>query len=84
MKVLVTDAAGLIGSHLGMRPPERGDEVVGFDHISDCYDVNLQKARLARFKDHPDNTRKALGKPSGSVICDVKSIPAKDVVDGRL
>ena len=52
MKVLVTGTAGFIGSHLAMRLLERGDEVVGFDNMSDYYDVNLKKTRLAHFKDH--------------------------------
>ena len=30
--------------------------MVGFDNMSDYYDVNLKKARLARFKDHPNYT----------------------------
>jgi len=56
MKVLVTGTAGFIGSHLAMRLLERGDEVVGFDNMSDYYDVSLKKARLARFIDHPNYT----------------------------
>ena len=56
MKVLVTGTAGFIGSHLAMRLLERGDLVVGFDNMSDYYDVNLKEARLARFKDHPNYT----------------------------
>ena len=56
MKVLVTGTAGFIGSHLAMRLLDRGDQVVGFDNMSDYYDVNLKKARLARFMDHPNYT----------------------------
>lgn len=56
MKILVTGTAGFIGSHLAMRLLERNDEVVGFDNMSDYYDVNLKKARLARFMDHPNYT----------------------------
>ena len=56
MKVLVTGTAGFIGSHLAMRLLDRGDEVVGFDNMSDYYDVELKKARLARFIDHPNYT----------------------------
>ncbi|QOW22824.1 MULTISPECIES: NAD-dependent epimerase [Lysobacteraceae] len=56
MKVLVTGTAGFIGSHLAMRLLERGDEVVGFDNLSDYYDVTLKQARLARFMDHPGYT----------------------------
>ena len=53
MKVLVTGTAGFIGSHVAQRLLERGDEVVGFDSLNDYYDVELKKARLARFMDHP-------------------------------
>ncbi|MEO8777947.1 MAG: NAD-dependent epimerase [Rhodanobacter sp.] len=53
MKVLVTGTAGFIGSHVAMRLLERGDDVVGIDNLSDYYDVELKKARLARFIDHP-------------------------------
>ena len=56
MKVLVTGTAGFIGSHVAMRLLERGDEVIGFDNLSDYYDVNLKKARLARFMDNPNYT----------------------------
>src|SRR5580700_6460351 len=53
MKILVTGTAGFIGSHVALRLLERGDEVIGFDNLNDYYDVNLKKARLARFMDHP-------------------------------
>ncbi len=56
MRILVTGTAGFIGSHLAMRLLDRGDEVIGFDSLSDYYDVNLKKARLARFMDHPNYT----------------------------
>ena len=56
MKVLVTGTAGFIGSHVAIKLLERGDEVIGFDSMSDYYDVNLKKARLARFIDHPNYT----------------------------
>jgi len=56
MKVLVTGTAGFIGSAVAMRLLERGDEVVGVDNMSDYYDVELKRARLARFADHPRYT----------------------------
>ena len=56
MKILVTGTAGFIGSHVAMQLLARGDEVIGLDNLSDYYDVNLKKARLARFMDHPRYT----------------------------
>lgn len=47
MKILVTGAAGFIGSNLMGRLAERGDEVVGLDNINDYYDVRLKHGRLA-------------------------------------
>ena len=54
MRVLVTGTAGFIGSTLALRLLARGDQVVGVDNLSDYYDVNLKKARLARFMQHPN------------------------------
>ncbi|HJQ10165.1 MAG TPA: NAD-dependent epimerase [Gemmatimonadaceae bacterium] len=53
MRILVTGTAGFIGSAVAIKLLERGDEVVGLDNMNDYYDVNLKKARLARFKDNP-------------------------------
>lgn len=46
MKILVTGAAGFIGSKLMMMLASRGDEVVGVDNINDYYDVRLKYGRL--------------------------------------
>ncbi len=54
MRVLVTGTAGFIGSTLALRLLARGDEVVGIDNLNDYYDVELKKARLARFLQHPN------------------------------
>lgn len=48
MRILVTGAAGFIGSKLSERLLERGDEVLGFDNLNDYYDPKLKEARLAR------------------------------------
>ncbi len=53
MNVLVTGAAGFIGSALTLRLLERGDRVVGVDNLNDYYDVRLKDARLARLLSHP-------------------------------
>ena len=56
MKVLVTGAAGFIGSTLTLRLLERGDTVIGIDNHNDYYDPSIKEARLARFVNHPNYT----------------------------
>lgn len=47
MKILVTGAAGFIGSKTAMMLAERGDEVVGIDNVNEYYDVRLKYGRLS-------------------------------------
>src|SRR5437660_11602371 len=53
MSVLVTGAAGFIGSHVSQALLARGDAVIGLDNLNDYYDVALKRARLARLEDKP-------------------------------
>ncbi len=48
MRILVTGAAGFIGSALSERLLARGDEVLGYDNVNSYYDPTLKEARLAR------------------------------------
>ncbi len=50
MNILVTGAAGFIGSFVARKLLDRGDIVVGLDNLNDYYDVDLKKARLARLQ----------------------------------
>jgi UDP-glucuronate 4-epimerase len=52
MRVLVTGAAGFIGSALSERLLARGDSVLGYDNVNDYYDPALKGARLARLAPH--------------------------------
>ena len=48
MKVLLTGAAGFIGSHVSRLLLDRGDSVVGLDNLNAYYDPQLKRDRLAR------------------------------------
>jgi UDP-glucuronate 4-epimerase len=48
MKILVTGAAGFIGSHSCCALTDRGHELLGVDNLNDYYDPALKQARLAR------------------------------------
>ena len=48
MAILVTGAAGFIGSHVSHHLLDRGDEVIGVDDLNAYYDPKLKEARLAR------------------------------------
>jgi UDP-glucuronate 4-epimerase len=56
MKVLITGAAGFIGSALALRLLARGDQVIGLDNLNDYYDPGLKRARLARTTAEPGFT----------------------------
>ena len=51
--ILVTGAAGFIGSAVALRLLERGDTVWGIDNLNAYYEVSLKEARLARLQGHP-------------------------------
>jgi UDP-glucuronate 4-epimerase len=50
MKVLITGAAGFIGSYIVNALLDRGDQVIGVDNLNDYYDPNLKTARLAQIE----------------------------------
>lgn len=56
MKVLVTGAAGFIGSTLSRRLLSEGHTVVGLDNLNDYYSVELKKDRLAILKEYDSFT----------------------------
>lgn len=52
MRVLVTGAAGFIGSHVAQRLVQRNHYVVGVDNFCPYYDVQLKKRRAAALCPH--------------------------------
>jgi len=56
MKILITGAAGFIGSALSIKLLDRGDIIIGVDNHNDYYDPDLKEARLARHIGHDNYT----------------------------
>lgn len=56
MKILITGAAGFIGSALSLRLLSRGNEVIGIDNHNDYYSPALKEARLLRQQSYPKYT----------------------------
>ncbi|HPF22295.1 MAG TPA: NAD-dependent epimerase/dehydratase family protein [Hyphomonas sp.] len=53
MKILVTGAAGFIGSELALRLVKEGHEVSGVDCFTPYYDVTLKRDRVKRLLEFP-------------------------------
>ncbi len=51
MTILVTGAAGFVGSHVAGRLIDAGQRVHGLDNFTPYYDVKLKQARWARLED---------------------------------
>jgi len=56
MMILVTGAAGFIGSNLSRELLLRGDKVIGIDNLNDYYDVNLKHSRLEELEKYDNFT----------------------------
>jgi UDP-glucuronate 4-epimerase len=54
MKILVTGAAGFVGSYVAAALALRGDTVVGLDNLNSYYDPNLKTDRLKRISENPN------------------------------
>ncbi|KAE8730792.1 UDP-glucuronate 4-epimerase 1 [Hibiscus syriacus] len=52
MSVLVTGAAGFVGTHVSLALKKRGDGVVGLDNFNNYYDPSLKRARTSLLNSH--------------------------------
>jgi nucleoside-diphosphate-sugar epimerase len=52
MRVVVTGAAGFIGSHVAAAALEAGHDVLGVDCLTDYYDPEVKRANLQRLAQH--------------------------------
>jgi len=68
MKVLVTGAAGFIGSALSLKLLSQDNEVIGIDNHNDYYDVTLKESRLARHLNHKKYTHIRMDISNGDVV----------------
>jgi UDP-glucuronate 4-epimerase len=68
MNILVTGAAGFIGTHLSLRLCELGYNVIGIDNLNEYYDVDLKNNRLKLFDTIPNFTFKKID------ICDYEEV----------
>ncbi len=75
--ILVTGAAGFIGSQVAKALLARGDAVLGVDNINDYYDVALKEARLAKLKaDKAFDFRKLDISDHGAILALAREFPA--------
>jgi UDP-glucuronate 4-epimerase len=54
MTILVTGAAGFIGSHVSHALMDRGEAVIGIDNLNDYYDPKLKQGRLEKLQSRSD------------------------------
>ncbi len=78
--VLVTGAAGFIGSHVSHALLDRGIEVIGVDNLNDYYPVALKRARLARLTPRPGFSFHMIDISDANALATVPGINEVDAV----
>lgn len=78
-KVLLTGAAGFIGSKTAQKLLDQGVEVVGIDNLNDYYEVSLKKLRLSELT-HPKFTFKQIDIEDKAALKELFKVHQFDVV----
>lgn len=78
MKILITGAAGFIGSNVAKALLAQGETVVGLDDFNDFYDPALKRANAAELANH-DNFRMIEGDLRDAATC-LSAVEGCDVV----
>jgi UDP-glucuronate 4-epimerase len=71
--ILLTGAAGFIGSHVAQKLLERGDSVIVIDNLNDAYDIRLKEHNLALLAASDVNNKLSVYKID---ICDGGAVDA--------
>ncbi|MFQ5343329.1 MAG: GDP-mannose 4,6-dehydratase, partial [Anaerolineae bacterium] len=66
MRILVTGAAGFIGSHVAQALIQRGDTVIGLDNLNDYYDPARKRVNLEEIRRHTHHSETQGGPPATS------------------
>ena len=79
-KILITGAAGFIGSHLAERLLDRGDTVVGFDNFNDYYDPEIKRSNVANALENSSYSLHEADLRDKDIVNDVFDAEKPDVV----
>ena len=82
MKIIITGAAGFIGSRLAEVLAEAGGDILGIDNLSPYYDPRLKLMRLERCGFNPDDAPRK--RVSCKVMRDSRIVNYDTIVDGSI
>ena len=71
MTILITGAAGFIGSHLSNKLLARGEKIFAIDNLNNYYDVQLKQSRLDELEKHENFTFYKADIADGKALTDI-------------